>query len=776
MIARVRSVTAAATSSGSIVRSPSCTSTKTGVAPVWTITFAVAGHVIGVVITSSPGPTPSADESEVHRRGRRGQRDGVPRARVLGEAPLELASQRGRSSATPSGGWPRPRRPPPRRRRAAGSREKVLASTASGTWATSKRTRSIARPARSKATARDSARARTKPARSDATAQRPEDPARPPVDSRVEHALRVERLLETVRGDELAHGCDEEAHAGPACRRMWHRRLDRLAESARERETVQVDAERGEAELRVVTSAQPRRELDDPRPVRADHDLRVRRARSRSRALRPRAVPPRSRPRPRPRPATRARARRRRRGAGGKPVGDRERVESAVDRERVHRHLRARDELLDDQRAGCVRRASGGLDRAAASSAGSVDERESPLTLTIGRLDDAREAERLGRFRAGDRIVVPRLRHARARRSVRAGGPSRRRALPSRARSDAAGRADRRPGPRSRRASRSPARHDPVDPLGARQRSSPSSSSAETIARRSAYSNPGASGSRSQAITKSPRSRAARSRPSCAGPAPRTSRRRPSATGGVFSHQPRLSRYHATVRSSPSAKDVRARQPRSRSALSVEPMWRSTWPSRSRVCVTRDRGLPTASRTRSATSATEMSIPRREVDHLAGDRVDVGGDHRLDRLRVVVDVEPVAARVAIAVNRERLVTQSLRDEARNHLLRMLVGAVVVERPDDRDRQSVGDVVGIRQPVASRLRRRVRATGLERMLLVHRRVFRRPVHLARRDQDEALDRRLRGSRRAGSASPRRSSSRTPTHPRRSTSPRATRPRR
>ena len=53
-------VTAAAASSGSMLRSPSRTSTNTGVAPVWTITFAVAGQVIGVVITSSPGPMPSA--------------------------------------------------------------------------------------------------------------------------------------------------------------------------------------------------------------------------------------------------------------------------------------------------------------------------------------------------------------------------------------------------------------------------------------------------------------------------------------------------------------------------------------------------------------------------------------------------------------------------------------------------------------------------------------------------------------------------------------------
>ena len=60
MIAFVLSVTAAATAAGSMFRSPSRTSTKTGVAPVWTITFAVAGQVIGVVITSSPSPIPSA--------------------------------------------------------------------------------------------------------------------------------------------------------------------------------------------------------------------------------------------------------------------------------------------------------------------------------------------------------------------------------------------------------------------------------------------------------------------------------------------------------------------------------------------------------------------------------------------------------------------------------------------------------------------------------------------------------------------------------------------
>src|SRR5690348_10136490 len=41
-------------------RSESRTSAKTGVAPAWTITFTVAGHVSEVVITSSPGPIPRA--------------------------------------------------------------------------------------------------------------------------------------------------------------------------------------------------------------------------------------------------------------------------------------------------------------------------------------------------------------------------------------------------------------------------------------------------------------------------------------------------------------------------------------------------------------------------------------------------------------------------------------------------------------------------------------------------------------------------------------------
>ena len=69
---------------------------------------------------------------------------------------------------------------------------------------------------------------------------------------------------------------------------------------------------------------------------------------------------------------------------------------------------------------------------------------------------------------------------------------------------------------------------------------------------------------------------------------------------------------------------------------------------------------------------------------------------------------------------------------------MLSRPVVVERAEDHDRQLVRDRVRVREPVGARLRGRVRAARVERVLLVHRRVLRRAVHLARRDEDEALD--------------------------------------
>src|SRR5208283_945865 len=79
MIARVRGVIAASILAGSRLPVSGSTSTKTGVAPACRMAVAVAIKVIGVVMTSSPGPMPSASRHSDH----------MPTVQVLREAVLE---------------------------------------------------------------------------------------------------------------------------------------------------------------------------------------------------------------------------------------------------------------------------------------------------------------------------------------------------------------------------------------------------------------------------------------------------------------------------------------------------------------------------------------------------------------------------------------------------------------------------------------------------------------------------------------------------------------
>ena len=91
-IAFVREVTAFSTWAGSILRSSSRTSTNTGHAPAWTTTFAVAGQVIGEVITSSPGAMPSATSARCIAA--------VPdESAIACRAPVSSASRRSSSAA-----------------------------------------------------------------------------------------------------------------------------------------------------------------------------------------------------------------------------------------------------------------------------------------------------------------------------------------------------------------------------------------------------------------------------------------------------------------------------------------------------------------------------------------------------------------------------------------------------------------------------------------------------------------------------------------------------
>src|SRR5581483_6588355 len=345
MIAFVRGVTSSATRAGSTLSVSGSTSAKIGVAPVCTITLAVAGHVIGVVITSSPGPIPIAtsarciaavpDETAIacvapaYSANR--SSSSAARGPVVSQ-PERIASATAATSSSPTaGGW-KPR--------------KLLRRYDSFGGIGSDEAYAVGCPL----SALDGlvARPAHRQHRADpvgAAPERSEDRARLAVDAHPADAVDRFRLVHSVHLAQRPRFRDQEPHASPAGGPDPPGWVDGLAESGCKREPVQVDPERGLAELRVVPAAEPRRELDDERAAHADHDLRVRGAVFHPDRLgrRPRGVDrgrglvreQRARPHVRQRDAECGRLR-------DDAIGDRQREERAGDRERVHRHLAAR--------------------------------------------------------------------------------------------------------------------------------------------------------------------------------------------------------------------------------------------------------------------------------------------------------------------------------------------------------------------------------------------------------------------------------------------------
>ena len=167
------------------------TSANTGVAPVCTITFAVAGQVSDVVITSSPGPDAERDEREVQCGGARRDGEDVLRLEVLAHPRLELGGARPRREPARSGASRRPPRSPLPRSPAAGTRGTQIASRRRPASAVTKRMRSAAAFARASASSRDPPCASTAPARSAPRRSGGENVARVAVDADTLDALEL---------------------------------------------------------------------------------------------------------------------------------------------------------------------------------------------------------------------------------------------------------------------------------------------------------------------------------------------------------------------------------------------------------------------------------------------------------------------------------------------------------------------------------------------------------------------------------------------------------
>ena len=244
-----------------------------------------------------------------------------------------------------------------------------------------------------------------------APAERAEHPARPPVGSHLEHPVDATRIVEPVHRDQAALRSDEKADAG-AAPPVRLGRLDPLPERGGERERVEVDVDGRGAELGVVAAADPRGQLDDPRAVRSVDDLRVRRSVFHAQGFRRAAGSLRRVGRVGARPDVRERHTERRL-LGREPVGNGQRVEPPVDRERVDGDLPSGDQLLDQAElvAGHLERGLDGL----LEPARVLEQGQAALALAVRSLDDAGEADLArGRCRLVERGAdrKPRLRHA----------------------------------------------------------------------------------------------------------------------------------------------------------------------------------------------------------------------------------------------------------------------------------------------------------------------------------------------------------------------------
>lgn len=105
---------------------------------------------------------------------------------------------------------------------------------------------------------------------------------------------------------------------------------------------------------------------------------------------------------------------------------------------------------------------------------------------------------------------------------------------------------------------------------------------------------------------------------------------------------------------------------------------------------------------------------------VAADVVDLADaallQNEVDGMAVVLDIEPVADILAVAVNRQLLVRKRVDDHQRDELFRKMVRTVVVRAARNRRRQLVRAVVSHDQEVRAGLRSRIRARRLEVRLL------------------------------------------------------------
>src|SRR4051794_25300073 len=243
-------------------RSPSRMSAKTGVAPQCTITFAVAGHVSAVVITSSPGRTPTASRARwsaavpdetastwfASRYSAARRSSSAARGPVVSQPDRIVSATASISSSPTAGGW---------NERKVARRARLNESSGIGgdeAYALRRRVGPRERLVARVADREDRAGA------VGAAAERPDDEPGLAVDPPPPHALEVVGPLDPLEHPRPRNEEARDRAADPRLVTVCY--LHSPADRGVDRPLVQRDPEHGLGELRVVAAAEPRGHLD----------------------------------------------------------------------------------------------------------------------------------------------------------------------------------------------------------------------------------------------------------------------------------------------------------------------------------------------------------------------------------------------------------------------------------------------------------------------------------------------------------------------------------
>src|SRR3954453_1000274 len=235
-------------------RSPSGTSAKTGVAPQCTITFAVAGQVSAVVITSSPGRTPTASSARwsaavpdatastcfASRYSAARRSSSAARGPVVSQPERIVSATASISSSPTAGGW---------NERKVARRARLDESSGIGGDEAYAVRRRVGPCERLVARVADREHG---PGTVGAAAQRPDDEPRLAIDPHPQHAL--ERVWHLDPREDPRRRDEKARDGGADARDITVRCLRGPAQRGVDRPVVERDPERGLRKLRIVAS------------------------------------------------------------------------------------------------------------------------------------------------------------------------------------------------------------------------------------------------------------------------------------------------------------------------------------------------------------------------------------------------------------------------------------------------------------------------------------------------------------------------------------------